>query len=250
MDVVHRACDGHPSRPPAVVVDLAWGPLTRHGAGGGNLQKPVSTTRATSTLAYSSLKPISFILWLRNGQNWPKGPYPNQTKPTQPIYWSSFCLTRSSILLVAWWNTLIARQPINKRPEALQPAVRVHAVAVTESAEAEMSSSALISAATSDLIAECELLISSFFPQRAVIFVTTLSMRLEGTEERAHISATSAATWLIIGFTGTCFSSVPRTAIFSTLSFMIRPTMYLAACRQLTRRQVTRHDTELSVWFV
>ena len=26
-----------PSRPPTVVVDLAWGPHTRHGAGGGNL---------------------------------------------------------------------------------------------------------------------------------------------------------------------------------------------------------------------
>ena len=59
MDVVHRACDGPPSRPPAVVVHLAWGPLTRHGAGGGNLKKPGSTTRATSTLAYSNLSPSS-----------------------------------------------------------------------------------------------------------------------------------------------------------------------------------------------
>ena len=59
VDVVHRACDGHPSRPPAVVVHLAWGPLTRHGAGGGNLKKSGSTTRATSTLAYSNPSPSS-----------------------------------------------------------------------------------------------------------------------------------------------------------------------------------------------
>ena len=45
--------------PPAVVVHLAWGPLTRHGAGGGNLKKPGSTTRATSTLAYSNPSPSS-----------------------------------------------------------------------------------------------------------------------------------------------------------------------------------------------
>ena len=91
MDVVHRACDGHPSRPPAVVVDLAWGPLTRHGAGGGNLQRSVSATRATST--FGLLKPISFIPWLWNGQVWPKGPYPNQTKPNQINYHrSSFIL--------------------------------------------------------------------------------------------------------------------------------------------------------------
>ena len=31
----------------------------RHGAGGGNLKKPGSTTRATSTLAYSNLSPSS-----------------------------------------------------------------------------------------------------------------------------------------------------------------------------------------------
>ena len=30
---------------------------------------------------FSLLKPISFIPWLWNGQVWPKGPYPNQTKP-------------------------------------------------------------------------------------------------------------------------------------------------------------------------
>ena len=29
---------------------------------------------------FGLLKPISFIPWLRNGQNWPKGPYPNQKK--------------------------------------------------------------------------------------------------------------------------------------------------------------------------
>ena len=40
-------------------VHLAWGPLTRHGAGGGNLKKPGSTTRATSTLAYSNPSPSS-----------------------------------------------------------------------------------------------------------------------------------------------------------------------------------------------
>ena len=45
--------------PPPVVVDLAWGPHTRHGAGGGNLQRPVSATRATSTLASSSPSPSS-----------------------------------------------------------------------------------------------------------------------------------------------------------------------------------------------
>ena len=44
-----------------------------------NLQRSVSATRATST--FGLLKPISFIPWLRNGQVWPKGPYPNQTKP-------------------------------------------------------------------------------------------------------------------------------------------------------------------------
>ena len=48
-----------PGRPPAVVVDLARGPHTRHGAGGGNLQRPVSATRATSTLAYSNPSPSS-----------------------------------------------------------------------------------------------------------------------------------------------------------------------------------------------
>ena len=49
-----------PSRLPAVVVDLAGGrPHTRHGAGGGNLQKPVSATRAASTLAYSNPSPSS-----------------------------------------------------------------------------------------------------------------------------------------------------------------------------------------------
>ena len=114
-------------------------------------QPPKASLDHPGDAHFCLLKPIS-IPWLRNGQNWPKGrnwpteltdkTYPNQTKPNQPIYWSSFCLTRSSILLVARWKTLIARQPINKRPEALQPAVRVHAVAVTESAEAEMSSSA------------------------------------------------------------------------------------------------------------
>ena len=36
------------AEPPPAVVDLAWGPLPRHGAGGGNLQRPVSVTRATS----------------------------------------------------------------------------------------------------------------------------------------------------------------------------------------------------------
>ena len=48
-----------PSRPPAVVVDLVWGPHTWHGAGGGNLRRPVSATRATSTLAYSNPSPSS-----------------------------------------------------------------------------------------------------------------------------------------------------------------------------------------------
>ena len=38
---------------------------------------------------FGLLKPISFIPWLRNGQNWPKGPYPNQTKKK---YRSSFIL--------------------------------------------------------------------------------------------------------------------------------------------------------------
>ena len=47
------------SRPPAVVVHLAGGPHTRHGAGGGNLQRSVSATRATSTLAYSNPSPSS-----------------------------------------------------------------------------------------------------------------------------------------------------------------------------------------------
>ena len=32
---------------------------------------------------FGLLKPISFIPWLWNGQVWPKGPYPNQTKPIQ-----------------------------------------------------------------------------------------------------------------------------------------------------------------------
>ena len=68
-DVVHRACDGCPSTPPAVV-DLAWGPHTRHGAGGGNLQRPVSATRATSSnqrtpnsenVGYASFRPVSML---------------------------------------------------------------------------------------------------------------------------------------------------------------------------------------------
>ena len=32
---------------------------------------------------FGLLKPISFIPWLWNGQVWPKGPYPNQTKKSQ-----------------------------------------------------------------------------------------------------------------------------------------------------------------------
>ena len=35
---------------------------------------------------FGLLKPISFIPWLRNGQIWPKGPYPNQTKPKSAIF--------------------------------------------------------------------------------------------------------------------------------------------------------------------
>ena len=64
-----------PSPGSAVVVDLAWGPLTRHGAGGGNLQ----SLDHPGDVHFGLLKPISFIPWLRNDQNWPKGPYPNQT---------------------------------------------------------------------------------------------------------------------------------------------------------------------------
>ena len=58
-------------RPPgkwrSQVVDLAWGPHTRHGAGGGNLLRPVSATRATSTnqrtpnsvnVDYASFRPV------------------------------------------------------------------------------------------------------------------------------------------------------------------------------------------------
>ena len=33
---------------------------------------------------FGLLKPISFIPWLWNGQVWPKGPYPNQTKKSTP----------------------------------------------------------------------------------------------------------------------------------------------------------------------
>ena len=56
--------------PPPAVVDLAWGPHTRHGAGGGNLQRPVSATRATSTnqrtpnsenVGYASFRPVSML---------------------------------------------------------------------------------------------------------------------------------------------------------------------------------------------
>ena len=46
--IVHRACGGRSSYP-AAVVDLAWGPHTRHGDGGGNLLRPISATRTTST---------------------------------------------------------------------------------------------------------------------------------------------------------------------------------------------------------
>ena len=53
--------------PPPAVVDLAWGPHTRHGAGSGNLQGPVSATRATSNnqrahnsdnVDYASFRPV------------------------------------------------------------------------------------------------------------------------------------------------------------------------------------------------
>ena len=40
---------------------------------------------------FGLLKPISFIPWLWNGQVWPKGPYPSQTKKNKKSKWGINC---------------------------------------------------------------------------------------------------------------------------------------------------------------
>ena len=120
----------------------------------------------------------------------------------------------------------------------MQPAVRIHAVAVTESAEAEMFSSALISAATSDLLPSE----SRYFCHHPV--------DAPGGYRRtspyiSYFSSNLADYWLHrhVLLVGTPHGHLLYPQLHDSAD-------YLAACRQLTRRQVTRHDTELSVWFV
>ena len=43
-------------------------------------QPPKASLGHPGDVHFGLLKPISFIPWFRNDQNWPKGPYPNQTK--------------------------------------------------------------------------------------------------------------------------------------------------------------------------
>ena len=46
-------------------------------------QPPKASLDHPGDVHFGLLKPISFIPWLWNGQVWPKGPYPNLTKPNQ-----------------------------------------------------------------------------------------------------------------------------------------------------------------------
>ena len=75
VDVVHRACDGHPSRPPAVVVVTWLGGHTRGMAPG--VEPPTARLGHPGDVHFGPLKPISFIPWFRNGPIGPKGSYKN-----------------------------------------------------------------------------------------------------------------------------------------------------------------------------
>ena len=48
-------------------------------------QPPKASLDHPGDVHFGLLKPISFIPWLRKGQNWPKGSYPNQTKPNVQV---------------------------------------------------------------------------------------------------------------------------------------------------------------------
>ena len=52
---------------------------------------------------FGLLKPISFIPWLWNGQVWPKGPYPNQTKKTKNQKTQPQCRWRASGYYLFRW---------------------------------------------------------------------------------------------------------------------------------------------------